>query len=309
MLESRLLRPPPARSYESPAAWWAAVRDERSARTSPIDRAMAAAQHADRIGWAFAVGYAQALRALVPELPGEDLAALAVTEAGGNHPRAIATTLRRNGERVVLDGEKRWVTLGSTGRTFLVAAKVGEAEGRPQLALVVVPAEAPGVHVEVLGELPFVPEIPHAALRLVGVELPAQAVLPGDGYARYIKPFRTVEDLHVNGAVGAYLLAHATREGWPTDLRERLYFALLGLRALSHLPPSAPETHVALAGALSTLHEILEGLEPHFRGEAQERWQRDRALFKVAQKARTARRERAWNVLQGMTPETEGAQD
>lgn len=304
-----LLVPPPAQPWSDPARWWAAVAALRDPRARPIDRAIRAAVHADRIAWAFAVGYAEALAHLVPDLAPQTLAALAVTEAGGNHPRAIQTRLVPQGEQWVLSGEKRWVTLGPNGGVFLVAATVGEEAGRPALKVVAVQSGAPGVVVTPLDELPFVPEIPHASLQLLNVLVPPEAILPGDGYQLYIKPFRTIEDLYVNAAVGAYVLGHAGRSGWSDAWREQLYAAVLGLRALSEASPDAPTTHLALAGALTTLRGLYEIAEPWWQGEAQVRWQRDRALFQVAGRARAQRRDRAWNVLRGTTTVPAGAQD
>lgn len=304
-----LLVPPPAQLWSDPAGWWAAVAALRDPAVRPIDRAIRAGVHADRIAWAFAVGYAEALARLAPDLGPDTLAALAVTEAAGNHPRAIQTTLVERGGAWVLSGEKRWVTLGPNGGVFLVAAKVGEEAGRPALKVVAVRSDAPGVTVQPLDELPFVPEIPHASLHLVDVPVPAEAILPGDGYQLYIKPFRTIEDTFVNAAVGAYVLGHAGRSGWSQAWREQLYAAVLGLRAISEAPPDAPTTHLALAGALSTLRGLYELAEPWWEGEAQVRWQRDRALFQVAGRARAQRTERAWNVLRGATTAPAGAQD
>lgn len=304
-----LLRPPPAQTFLAPTHWWGAVAALRDPAARPIDRAIQAAVQADRIAWAFAIGYAEALARLVPGLAPQTLAALAVTEAGANHPRAILTTLSSRDGEWVLAGEKRWVTLGPDGGVFLVAAKVGDEAGRPALKVVAVKSDAPGVVITPLEDLPFVPEIPHASLRLEEVRVPSEAILPGDGYQLYLKPFRTIEDLYVNAAVGAYLLGHAGRHGWSDSWREQLYAAVLGLRAISEAPPDAPTTHLALAGALTTLRGLYEAAEGWWDGEAGERWRRDRALFQVAGRARAQRRERAWNVLRGTTPVPAGAQD
>ena len=50
-------------------------------------------------------------------------------------------------------------------------------------------------------------EIPHAEVGLDRVRVEASAVLPGDGYADYVKPFRTIEDAHVHCALLGYLVA------------------------------------------------------------------------------------------------------
>src|SRR6185369_10915467 len=97
----------------------------------------------------------------------------------------------------------------------------------------------------------FVPEVPHAGVLFHEVRVPASALLPGDGYERYVKPFRTVEDIHVMLAIGAYLLREARRRGWPAAFGERLVAQLALLGALSGADASAPATHLALAGGLA----------------------------------------------------------
>ncbi|HLL22741.1 MAG TPA: hypothetical protein VK427_11445, partial [Kofleriaceae bacterium] len=58
--------PLPADLAPTLRAWWSATANTRQVFELPIDRALVAGAHADRLGFAFAVGYAEALRALVP---------------------------------------------------------------------------------------------------------------------------------------------------------------------------------------------------------------------------------------------------
>lgn len=306
LLFRALLRPEPARAHESAAAWWADHVATTAELARPIDRAIAGAAIVDRLGYAFAGGYAAALAALVPALDRDRLASLAATEEGGAHPRAIATTLsRQEGDRWVLRGRKRWVTLGPEGGTLLVVARLaapppGAPADRPTLRVVRVDARAPGVTIEPLAHMPFVPEIPHASVVLDGVAVRDDDLLPGDGYDAYLKPFRTIEDVHVHAALLAWLLAIAARAGWPRALSERLLAVLAATRALAASDPSAPETHVALAGAIAETRAVIDACEPAWERvdpALRARWQRDRALLDVASKARAARLERAWARL------------
>ena len=83
----------------------------------------------DRAAWAFATGYQAALRALVPGLADDVLAAFCVTEAGGNRPRDIQTTFRDAGDGTLsITGAKRWSTLGPESTLLLV---VGEVAASP----------------------------------------------------------------------------------------------------------------------------------------------------------------------------------
>lgn len=291
-------------SFEHTSAWWADHRRATQALERPIDRAIVGATRVDRLGFAFAGGYAAALRAMVPGLPDDTLSSLAATEAGGAHPRAIATTLTPAGAGSwLLEGQKSWVTLGPEGGILLVVARVEPTSGeRPSLRVARVDAGAPGVTITPLPHMPFVPEIAHASLALEGVRLTDAQLLPGDGYDRYLKPFRTIEDVHVHAALLAWLLAVGARAAWPRAVRERACAVLLATRALGDADPSAPATHVALGGTIAATRAIIAECEPLWASVDEPtcaRWQRDRALLDVASKARAARLESAWSRIDG----------
>jgi alkylation response protein AidB-like acyl-CoA dehydrogenase len=290
----------------SVAAWWPRqiVRCARHAR--PIEGAIAGGFAADRLAWAFCAGYQAALRALVPQLPSDTLASLCVTEAAGNHPRAIQTTLRPHPElpgKFILDGRKRWTTLGPDSALLLVAARLDGAadSARIPLKLAQVRQGAPGVSLRAMSEIRFIPEVAHAEVRFENVLVAEQDLLDGDGYARYIKPFRTIEDLHVHAAVMAYLLREALRLAWPRAWVERALAAVHALAAIAQLDASSPATHIALAGALEIGAALTGEADTCWEGAVDDpaslRWKRDRALLSVASSARAQRLERAWENL------------
>jgi len=293
-----------AKPCASVAEWWPLHRDIARDHAPTIDQAIAGGFHADRSGWAFASGYQAALRALFAALPEDRICALCVTEADGNSPRAIRSTLTRVDGGWRLDGAKRWTTLGPEGALFLVAARDAQVSGeRPALRIALVVSNAHGVHVETMPPTKFVPEVPHARLQFDGVRLADDALLPGDGYDAYVKPFRTVEDLHVHAAVIAYLLREALRRSWPKSWIERAAAHLHSMRALAGANATSPATHIALAGALQNgdaLRVEADRLwESGAPDEASARWQRDRELLKVASTAREKRTQRAWERLAG----------
>jgi acyl-CoA dehydrogenase len=279
-------------------AWWDATAAERAAWELPVDRALVCGARADRIGFAFAGGYAAALHALVPATVGA-LTALCATEEGGAHPRAIRTTLVPDGNGFRLDGTKKWGTIASEAAWLLVVASMGEdAGGKNRLRVIRVPANARGVRITPISA-PFVPEIPHAEVEFVGVAVPADAVLRGDGYDDYLKPFRTVEDVHVHAALLGYLIGVARRHRLGDDVVERLCALAAATRTLALSDAKAVATHVALAGVLDLVTGVVATLEERWTtaGDEHARWQRDRALLQVAGKARAARRERAWQLV------------
>lgn len=279
--------------------WWPHYATAAARWPHPFDLALAGGFAADRTGWAFASGYQAALRALLPDLPDDRICAFCVTEPGGNTPRAVATTLSRKGAAWSLSGAKRWTTLGPSGALFVVIARDAEASReRPVLRAVLVPSDAPGVHVEAMPETRFVPEVPHAQLRFEEVAVANDALLPGDAYDSYVKPFRTVEDIHVNAAVMAYLVREARRLGWPRAWIERTLSHLESLRALAARDAASAATHLALAGSLSNAAALLKEADQHWATStddvAASRWARDRELLATASKVREARTQRAW---------------
>jgi acyl-CoA dehydrogenase len=282
--------------------WWEATAPARAAWTDPFDRALASGACADRLGYAFASGYAEALRVLVPSLPPGSISALCATEEAGVHPRAIKTRLAptRPGHYLV-SGRKKWGTVASAASSLLVVASTGEVAGKNQLRVVRVRAGAPGVQMTAT-HTAFVPEIPPAAVELTDVAVTDDDILPGDGYDDYLKPFRTIEDIHIHAALAGYLIAVARRAKLPHELQQRLLGLALLIRSLAHADPKAVTTHVALAGLLDLSQRLIGELEPLWSAAPNDewtRWERDRTLLRVASAARTARRDRAWSILDG----------
>lgn len=303
LIEQLLAAPFEAAPCEEVASWWARHRALAREWSDPMALAIAGGAAADRVAWAFASGYQAALRALVPALPADTLVAFCVTEAGGNRPKDIHCLLERDGDAGWrLSGAKRWTTLGPEGTLFLVAARDAGVSGeRPAIKLVRVASNAPGLRVTPMPPTRFVPEVPHAELHFDGVALEAGALLPGDGYERYVKPFRTIEDLHVSAAKLAYTLREAQRFAWPREWCERALALLEALRAVAHEDPHSAGTHLALAGALALMGALLREADAHWErapdAAARGRWLRDRELGGVAGKARALRTERAWQRL------------
>jgi hypothetical protein len=284
-------------SVQSLSEVWTAYREQRTAGATPFVAAVHVAARDDRLGFAFAAGYPAALQHMVADvgLP----CALCVTEAGGNHPRAIQTTLERAGDGFVLRGSKSFVTLGDQAADLVIAARAGDKpDGLPDLAVVRIPRGRAGIELTAHPPTPFAPEVPHARLELRGVEVRPEERLPGDGYLDYVKPFRTIEDIHVLGAAIGYLIGLALRIRGPADLIAELSADLVALDAIRVGPPLDPRVHIALHGILRQTKSILESsgfarlLQSAPRDE-RDRWERDRMLLEVASKAREARFESA----------------
>ena len=115
-------------------------------------------------------------------------------------------------------------------------------------------------------------------MRFERVAIAADAMLPGDGYEQYIKPFRTVEDIHVTAA-------------------------LLSFGALSGMDPAKPLTQLALTGALvgsaALFAEATAWWQAMPDDPASQRWLRDARIFGTASGVRQQRAVRAWERLAG----------
>ena len=280
-------------------AWWERHRVLAARWPDSADLALVGGLHADRLGWAFSSGYqAAGSRLFSSGAPGP--VALCATEAGGVHPRAIDTTLTRTTDGARLDGHKTFVTLGGFARALFVVAREGATpEGRPRLRVVRIDADAPGVEVRPLPLMPFVPEVPHAEILLTKVAVAEATILPGDGYTDYLKPFRTVEDLHVHAALVGFLLRAGRLHEWPDATLEALAGQASACRDLAAADPRSLALHVALAGTLAAVAAIAEdeSLWARVHPAVVEAWQRDRPLLRVASAARDARLRAAWSAL------------
>ena len=275
--------------------FWETIRPLARA-LSPFELAVRGGLRADRVGLAFAAGYHAAVCALVPDRPGDRLAALCASEKGPPDPRHVSTTIDL--ATCEIAGVKGFVTFGTEAEDLYVLASAGEVGGRASLALAEVRAASPGVRVEALPPLGFVPEIPHARVRFEGAR--AERVLPGDGWADHVRPFRTIEDIHVHAALLAFLIGRARVHRWPADLVEEAMALVGSLATIAVSDPSSPATHLSLAGTIALSRALVVRLEPSWQSapEAERlRWRRDQALLAVADHARAKRLEKARSAL------------
>ena len=226
-----------AGTCETVSEWWPRHRSLAAGHPATIEQALIGGFAADRVAWAFASGYQAALHALFPDAPDERICALCVTEAGGNSPKAIKSSLQKEGERWLLNGAKRWTTLGPDGALFFVAARDETTSGeRPAIKIVKVWSGSAGLNIQAMPQTKFVPEVPHAQLQFENLILKETEILPGDGYDQYVKPFRTVEDVHINAAILAYLVREARRLDWPAQWIEKTFSLLIVFQELSARP-------------------------------------------------------------------------
>lgn len=113
------------------------------------------------------LGTAEQAAVHLPRLTGGALAAVGFSEPGaGSDLAAMATTVRRDGDEVVVDGHKKWVTAAHYADLLVV---VGRHEDGA--VAVVVPADAPGVRIERIADPLGCRAAGHADVHLDGVRL------------------------------------------------------------------------------------------------------------------------------------------
>lgn len=262
---------------------------------TPFARALLHGAAATSVGKAFQAGYQAALQALVP---GETapLVALCVTEEQGQHPKHIQARLTLQADGVHVRGAKKWAMAGE-GVLLVVAKEESSSEARPSLKLLRVPTSTQGLTRIEMPPTRFIPDVPHTRLEL-DLTLPTSAILPGDGYADYVKPFRTLEDIHVHASVIAYVLRLAASTPFARALTEPACSILLALEAHAQRP--TPALDVALTGTLALAHRFFGEADTMLfqqDNDAARGWQRDKAILLLGAAAREARANKAWSAV------------
>ncbi|WP_298187433.1 acyl-CoA dehydrogenase [uncultured Pseudomonas sp.] len=272
-------------------AWYASLL-ERIAQPTPLQLAVLGGRLAATPGLAFLAGYQGALRALWPAAPWT-LGALCATENRSIRPADMHTRL----SALTLAGRKDFVTAAEAVDWLLVAAREDEAGQPVRLALGVVRNGAPGVRIETLPALPLMPDISHGRLHLQGAHCER---LPGDGWAAYVKPFRTLEDAHVLAALTAWLFGVGQEAAWPQSLQLRLLGLLAGCAEVARQCPSAADNHLLLGGLFAQFDSLSTDLDAAFAAGAvhwAQLWQRDKDLLSIAGSARGKRLQKAQALL------------
>ncbi len=291
-------------NFESVVHWKKQYEMELLSWSEPVDMAIAGGFLADCPAYAFAAGYWAALYRLLPDLPRAPVPALCVSEREGTHPAKIKCRLEKTGAGWLLNGKKHFVTCSREAGLLLVAASTGaDPDGKNRLRLVQVNRDQIGIAVKPLEKpLAILPEISHGVVAFTDVAVSAAGILPGDGYLAYIKPFRTIEDLHVIAAILGYLLRISALFNWPPSSKERLVALVLAVRTTARDDFTTPAVHIATGGVIETLRSLLRQFEDHWDTvdpKIHQTWQRDRSVLDIAAGARTKGLAAAWQHFAG----------
>lgn len=261
---------------------------------SPIEKAIIGGFTCQQFSFAFMAGYQAALEQMFPNIAPNQVKALCISEAKGGHPKYIETTLINHH----IKGFKTYITAGSAAEHLLVLCKTNEVvNGRPLLKMVHLPQTSDNIKITDF-ELPFMLEVKHGKLDLNNTKITADQILEGDGFSRYTKPFRTLEDIGVGAAHQAMLLRQAIDYEWDESVREQL---LLNIFTLKSLPPLELETHLLLAAYEQNFEDLLPAIESnmtkHSPNQFKEDWERNKKVLFLAKKVKAARLAKARKIL------------
>jgi alkylation response protein AidB-like acyl-CoA dehydrogenase len=156
----------------------------------------------------------------LPRLTGGDLAAVAFSEPhAGSDLSAMSTQIRVDGDSIILDGQKVWVTAAHYADLILVVGQY-----RDGAAAVFVPATAPGVRVERITNPLGCRAAGHADVYLDSVRLPADSVLGGAGQSLALLVTSALSYGRVSVAWGCVGLLRACLAAAVTHARSREQF-------------------------------------------------------------------------------------
>jgi len=304
----RSIAPVIPKTYPEFASFRQAFFRESASWDAPVDRAAAGGFVSDCAAFAFAAGYCSALQRLVPALPQNAIVCFCITEEGGGHPRAIQSELapsEKDGGQTktfTLNGKKKYVTCATEADLFLAAASDGmRDDGKNNIRMLMIESLRPGIRILPMKDVRLVPEISHGEIIFTDVAVFESDLLPGDGYTDYIKPFRTIEDLHVTAAILGYLFKNACAYGWGREMKESILGRIVSVRSLAMSSPTAAAVHIVTGDALKQVRDLFNHLEPFWEkvgGEAKQAWDRDKILMNIADKARTRRLQSAWEFYE-----------
>ncbi|PIE43593.1 MAG: hypothetical protein CSA50_04600 [Gammaproteobacteria bacterium] len=298
-----------------PLREWSRTQQRRAelvqSEFSSLDRSFSIGMWAPVMGYAFFAGYQMAIsRLLGARYSAKDLYALCVTEASGNSPALIETMLLPGVDSVegcpqrLLHGVKSFVTGGELVDKLLVLAVDEQLpNGRKAFKLVEVPvADLSGqrLRTTTLPALSLVPEIPHCAIGFDHLPVSSDWVLSGDGYDKYVRGFRWLEDTHVLAALLGFL--YSVGRYWQNRDLVLLSLALFnGVSSFARSPDSGSSSVVIYGWLVTELERGLLRLTTDVIPEnavLARQIRRDVALLKLAQSARERREEKVWRNWQ-----------
>jgi len=132
---------------------------------------------------------------------GESIAAFALSEPeAGSDVAAMTCSARVDGDHLVLNGEKTWISNGGIADFYVVFARSGEAPGARGISAVIVDADTPGL--EIAERIDVIAPHPLARLRFRQCRVPIRQRL-GEAGQGFKIAMRTLDVFRVSVAAAA----------------------------------------------------------------------------------------------------------
>jgi alkylation response protein AidB-like acyl-CoA dehydrogenase len=177
------------------------------------------------------------------------LAALALTEpgAGSDLKGGVRTRAELKGDEWVINGSKMWCTNASIAEFIVTLVRTDPSEGTRSLSLIVVPSDAPGLHIAPPEKKMGVRGSPTHAITYDQVRLPAEYLLGEPGQGLY-QTLRVLDGGRIGIAALSVGLAQSAFEEAVRYAKERQAFGgpIADLQAIQWMLADAA-THIQIA--------------------------------------------------------------
>jgi alkylation response protein AidB-like acyl-CoA dehydrogenase len=166
---------------------------------------------------------AQRERFLPPIIAGEATMAISISEPdAGSAATDLSTVARRTGDKLVINGRKRWCSGSGVAEQYLVYVRISEERGARGIGAVVVDRDTPGLTFGPQEQLMGFHGIPSADMFFDDVEVPAyNLIVPAGGFNRLFGAF-SIERL--GNATMSLALAQAAVDRTTKYVTERQQF-------------------------------------------------------------------------------------
>ncbi|GLQ30962.1 hypothetical protein [Litoribrevibacter albus] len=246
---------------------------------------------------AFWCGYQSAIQMLFGRFLNNEIASIVVNEHRSFKPSDWITEIEKKSEAFVLVGKKDFITAPDQIDLLLVAANEQGYESKAS-KLCKVKRNIDGLSLVDLN-MPVFKDLKKSKGVFSRLELAHDEVLPGDGYDWFVKPFRVVEDFYVSLSMLGYLIKILMKHELDlTSFIPRLTLVLNGISSaeqeLNCYIANGGETGLFLETFIKEVGENIQVLMQYFKDNgALKDYQQDMMIFKIGEKARDIRYQRA----------------
>ena len=170
---------------------------------------------------------AQKSRYLPSVARGESIAAFALSEPdAGSDVAALACSARVDGDEVILNGEKTWISNGGIADFYVVFARSGEAAGARGISAFIVESGTPGF--EIAERIDVIAPHPLARLRMVDCRISLRQRI-GEGGEGFKLAMRTLDVFRTSVAAAALGMGRrALEEALDRAAKRKMFGKTLG---------------------------------------------------------------------------------